>query len=172
MTHRIAMGIAVLGGLWVSPAPAQAPADLRSAEFHNGRFPAPDAGAQAIRKELRSAEKQMIAMNLKLSDAEAVKFWPVFDRYAGEMAEILDRKIAAMREYAQEHDTLTNEQTEWLLSERAEAEEAAMRVRLHYLPLFRNVLTIKSTALFYQLEWRFHLMVDVQLASQLPLIEN
>jgi hypothetical protein len=33
------------------------------------------------------------------------------------------------------------------------------------------VLSAKSTALFYQLERRMQMMVDMQLASQIPLVQ-
>jgi len=37
-----------------------------------------------LRKDIRSKKKQMIAANLKLTEAEATKFWPVYDQYTQE----------------------------------------------------------------------------------------
>jgi hypothetical protein len=42
---------------------------------------------------------------------------------------------------------------------------------MKYVPIFRKVLSAQNTALFYQLERRVQLMIDLQLASQLPLVE-
>ena len=31
-----------------------------------------------MRKDIRSQKKQLIAQNVKLTDAEATKFWPIY----------------------------------------------------------------------------------------------
>jgi hypothetical protein len=46
-----------------------------------------------------------------------------------------------------------------------------MKLRLKYYPLFRQVLSGKSTALFFQMDWRLGLILELQLASQTPLIQ-
>jgi len=46
-----------------------------------------------------------------------------------------------------------------------------MKLRLKYLPLFREVLSGKATSLFFQMDWRLGLIMDLQLTSQTPLIE-
>jgi len=45
-----------------------------------------------LRKDIRSRRKQLIAANLKLTDEEATKFWPVYDQYVSEVIAINDRK--------------------------------------------------------------------------------
>jgi len=47
-----------------------------------------------------------------------------------------------------------------------------MLLRLKYVPIFRQVVSGKTTALFFQLDWRLSLIVDLQLASHIPLIEQ
>ncbi len=46
-----------------------------------------------------------------------------------------------------------------------------MKLRLKYFPVFREVLSGKATALFFQLDWRLGLIMELQLTSQTPLIE-
>ena len=53
-----------------------------------------------LRKDLRSKRKQLIAANLRLTDAEAAKFWPVYDQYTTELISINDRKFALIQDYA------------------------------------------------------------------------
>jgi hypothetical protein len=45
-----------------------------------------------------------------------------------------------------------------------------MQLRLKYIPIFRKVLSGRETTLFFQIDWRLGLMIDLQLA-QTPLIE-
>src|SRR5215467_755576 len=53
-----------------------------------------DQDVALLRQDLRSSKKQMIAANLDLTDEEATKFWPVYDRYAEEASRLGDEKYA------------------------------------------------------------------------------
>ena len=130
-----------------------------------------DEDIKLLRKDLRSARKQIIAANMVLNDKEAEQFWPLFERYTNELATKQDQKYALLKEYAQNYLTLTDDQAEKYVLGRASVEQAILDVRLKYFPLFRKVLSGKSTALFFQLDWRLGLLMDLQLASQTPVIE-
>src|SRR6516225_3939564 len=54
----------------------------------------PDQDIQLMKSNIRSQKKQIVAANLDLTDAESEKFWPVYNRYAEDMAKIYDNKIA------------------------------------------------------------------------------
>jgi hypothetical protein len=130
-----------------------------------------DEDIKLFRKDLRSQRKQIIAANLELSDTEAQQFWPLFDRYTQELIAKQDGKYVLLKDYAQNYTTMTDSQAEDYVRGRAGIEEAIIQVRLRYYPLFRKILSGKSTALFFQLDWRLGLVMDLQLASQTPLIE-
>jgi Spy/CpxP family protein refolding chaperone len=129
----------------------------------------PDDFVDLLRKDIRSQKKQIIAENMELSDAEAEKFWPVYDPYATELSKIYDAKIALLKDYADNYSNVTGEQAENYIRKRAEVEQSIMQLRLKYMPAFRKVLSGRETALFYQLDWRLGLAIDVQLI-QVPLI--
>ena len=132
---------------------------------------ASDEDINLFRKDVRSLKKQLIAANMDLTDTEAQQFWPIYDRYAAELAAILDPKYALLKNYAQNYTTLTSEQAENYIKGRAAVEESVMKLRLKYFPIFRQILSGRATALFFQLDWRLGLIMDLQLASQTPLIE-
>ena len=130
-----------------------------------------DDDIKLFRKDIRSLRKQIIAANMDLSDAEAVQFWPLFERYTAELVAKQDGKYALLKEYARNYTTMNSKDAENYVRGRAAIEEAIIQVRLRYFPLFRKVLSGKMTALFFQIDWRLGLVIDLQLASQTPLIE-
>ena len=135
--------------------------------------PQPDSQdfTQLLRKDVRSQKKQIIAANMELSDAEAEKFWPVYDRYAADLSKLFDTKLALLRNYSDSYDTMTGDEAETYIRKRGEVEESIMQLRLKYMPAFRKVLSGRETALFYQIDWRLGLAIDVQLA-QMPLLNQ
>jgi Spy/CpxP family protein refolding chaperone len=129
-----------------------------------------DEDIKLLRKDLRSEKKQIVAANIDLTDAEAEKFWPVYDQYSADVARINDTKAALIKDYWQTFNTMNGEQAEAYLRKRAAVEESLMQLRVKYIPIFRKVLSGRQTALFFQIDWRLGLMVDLQLA-QMPLID-
>jgi Spy/CpxP family protein refolding chaperone len=141
----------------------------KSSTADDASQPSPDNFIELLRKDVRSQKKQIIAENMDLSDAEAEKFWPLYDRYAAELSKIYDTKIALLNDYAENYSSMTGEQAENYIRKRAEVEQSIMQLRLKYMPAFRKVLSGREAALFYQLDWRLGLAIDVEL-MQVPLI--
>ena len=130
-----------------------------------------DDSIRLFRKDVRSLKKQIISANIELSDAEAQEFWPIYDRYTAEMVKIEDKKFELLREYAQNYSTMTDQQADAYIKGRSAVEESILQLRIKYLPVFRRVLSGKTAALFTQMDWRLGLVVDLQVASQVPMIE-
>ena len=155
------------------PLSAQQPATAKQTKVSDPAHPdtqwSPDEEIQLLKKDVRSQKKQIVAENMGLTDAEAEKFWPVYDRYAADVAKVYDTKIALLQEYLENYQTMSGDQAESYLRRRAAVEQDLMQVRLSHLPEFRKVLTGRETALFYQIDWRLDLMINLQLA-QAPVI--
>jgi hypothetical protein len=161
-------GLALMTG---RPAAAQDAAPQRQLNVVASDPGSLDDGVKLFRRDVRSVKKQIISANLELTDTEAEQFWPIYDRYTVEMSKVMDKKFALLKEYALNLSTITDEQADAYIKGRAEVEESVLQLRLKYLPVFRKVLSGKTAALFTQLDWRLSQVIDLQLASQVPLIE-
>jgi len=133
--------------------------------------PITDADIQMLRKNLRSERKQVIAANMKLTDAEAEKFWPVYEQYISELVTNNNLKYDLIKQYVQQQGNLTDAQADAAVKQWIQVDESVAQLRLKYVPLFHKVLSPKNTALFFQVDRRIQLMIDLQLASALPMIE-
>ncbi len=149
--------------------PASAQALQETAAVTSDRGSSDDV--KLFRRDLRSLKKQVIAANIELTDSEAQQFWPIYDRYAAEMVTIMDKKFELLEDYAQNYDSLTDEEADTYIQGRAAVEESILQLRLKYIPLFRKVLSAKAAALFVQMDWRISLVMDLRLASRVPIIE-
>jgi len=152
---------------------SQPPRHLKAAApatIYDDSQPIPDQDIQLLKRDLRSQKKQIVAANMNFTDAEAEKFWPVYDRYAADLATIYDTKIALVEEYLQNYTTMTGDEAEGYIRRRAAVEEQVMQLRLKYVPPFRKVLSGRQAALFFQIEWRLDLLINLQFA-QMPLID-
>ena len=125
-----------------------------------------------IPKQIESMRKQLIAANVTLTDTEATKFWPVYDQYSAEFRRITITKIALIREYSDAYGSLTDEQADSLTRRWLDTDIVALELHRKYLPIFRRAVGGKKTATFFQVEHRVSAMIDLQLTSQLPLMQS
>jgi hypothetical protein len=125
-----------------------------------------------LRKDLRSKRKQLIAANLKLTDTEAEKFWPVYDQYIVELITINDRKFGLIQEYADNWGKLTNEQSLLFTRNWLDMDIAIAQLRQRYVPMVAKILEGRKTATFFQLDRRIAMMMDLQVSSQMPLVQE
>lgn len=125
-----------------------------------------------LRKDIRSIKKQLIAANLTLTDSEAIKFWPLYEQYSADFGKIDDTRTAIIKEYSDGYRTLTDEQADNLIRRWLDTDISAAQLRQKYVPIFRKVRPRKKAATFFQLDRRISMMIDVQITSQLPLVQS
>jgi hypothetical protein len=133
--------------------------------------PITDSDIQMLRTNLRAQRKQVVAANMQLTPDEAEKFWPIYDQYVSELVTNNNLKYDLIKQYVQQQGNLTDAQADTAVKQWIQVDQSVAQLRLKYVPLFRKVLSAKSTAKFYQVDRRIQLMIDLQLASALPVIE-
>jgi hypothetical protein len=162
------MVLVVFAGAWLLTVPAAHP---QSGEGKESRTVS-DQDIQLLRKDVRSEKKQLIAANLTLSDAEATKFWPLYDQYSAELTGIGDQRYALIKEYAQNFGSMTDAQALTLINRSLALDESVAQLRIKYVPIFNKVLPGLKAATFFQMDRRVGTLIDLQLASQIPLVQE
>ena len=130
-----------------------------------------DEDIQMLRKDIRAQRKQIIATNMNLTEAESEKFWPVYEQYISDLVKLNGTKYDLIKQYIQTHGALSDTEAENAVNQWVSVDENVAELRKKYISTFRKVLSPKSTAQFYQLDRRVQLMIDLQLASSIPMVE-
>jgi hypothetical protein len=124
-----------------------------------------------LRQDIRSKKKQWIAANLKLTESEATRFWPIYDQYSRELVKINDSQYALIRGYAQTWGSVSDDRAIMWIRRWLDLDTASSELRSKYVPIVRGVLPGKKAATFFQLDRRISLMIDFQLSAQIPLVQ-
>jgi len=172
MSRKTVMMALVLAAACAAFCP-MAPAQATGSSVAGSKSPqgVSDQDIALLRQDIRSEKKQLIAANLSLTDTEATKFWPLYDQYTGELSKVNDAKYQLLKEYATSWGTVTDAQAAGLIKRSLEADQAVAQLRLKYDPIFSQVLPGKKVATFFQLDRRLSNLIDLQLASQIPLVQ-
>lgn len=157
----------LLAALLILGAPTAA---LRAEEPGGGE--AKEASMDALLSAIRSNRKALVSVNLTLTDDEASKFWPVYDRYQREINAVGDRLVSVIRDYTASFRDLSNDKAVKLLDDYLGVEADRVRVRRAYVPEFTAILPGREVARLYQIENKMDAVIRYDLAATIPVVDE
>src|SRR5262245_36198385 len=116
---RLLLVAALILGVFTTALRAAPPPSSKAAQ----------ASLDVLVNTIRSNRKALVAANLQLTDEEAAKFWPLYDRYQGEIQPIGDRLVAAIQDYTANFKDLSNEKALKILDDYLAIEADRLKVR-------------------------------------------
>ena len=131
---------------------------------------AANANLDILLDTIRANKKALVAANLTLSDEEAGRFWPLYDKYQTDLTAVQDRGVKVIQDYTASYHDLSNEKAMKLADDWLSAEGDRVKVRRDYLPQFAKVLPGKKVVRFYQIENKMDAVVRYELASSIPVV--
>jgi hypothetical protein len=144
---------------------AQAPADANT-----GR-PVTDDDIAVLRQDVQADKTEIITRNMQFTEAQSAAFWPVYRSYAHDQQVIGDQRIALIKDYAANYDTMDDATAQSYIARALKFDSDNLQLRKSYVVKFVKVIGAKQTAKFYQVDNRLSLLVSVQLAALLPIIK-
>ena len=127
---------------------------------------------EMLRKDLRAQRKEITAQNVNLTADEATKFWPIFDQYRQEAIKPNDERWALIKDYAANYNAMTDAQAQDYIKRSTDVEQQLIALRMKYVPVFEKVISPKKTALWYQVDRRIDLLINLQLSTQIPMVDT
>lgn len=138
----------------------------------NGDLSNFNAAVEEARTIIQTERKMLMVENLTLTDTEAQKFWPIYDKYAAELKEAGDLRVKVIKDYALAYNSnsVTDADAKEMLDEMFKYWKKSLSVREDYRNKFRKVLGDTKTARFYQLESKLDAITNMELAREVPLV--
>ena len=125
---------------------------------------------ELVRRDLRSEKKKIIAMNVPLTETEAIAFWPIYDSYVAAMSKNYDEFYCVIKDYAANQKTLTDAQALSMVKRWSDIQVKLAQTKQRYVPQFEKAVAGKKAALFFQIDRRLYALMDLQIASEVPLV--
>jgi hypothetical protein len=163
------VNLAVLKWILASSAMIGFVTALASAQV--GNQAALENNIELLRANVRYEKTNWIRSNLPLTEREAEIFWPLYRRYQLELDKIGKERLALIEDFARHHETLTDSKARAILDQSFAIESKLSTIRRLYKGEFLTVLSPRVVARFFQVEHRLNLLIDIESASLIPLIE-
>jgi hypothetical protein len=108
---------------------------------------------------------------MQFNDQQAAKFWPIYNEYDIELQKLNDQKLAGIQEYAKNYGNMTDEKADELATLALELENKRNSLKKAYYEKVREQLGGIIAARFLQVENQLLMVIDLQIASSLPIVE-
>jgi len=132
--------------------------------------PLTDTDIQLLRSDLQAGKNDIIAHTMQFTDTESAAFWPVYRDYARDQHALADERLQLIKDYAQNLDSMNDDKAKDMVQRMINIEDKTLNLREDYWPKFMKAIGAKRAARFYQVDNRLTLMVNIQLASEIPLV--
>ena len=130
-----------------------------------------DSYMEILRSDLKTQRVALITQAMEFTDEEATAFWPIYREYELEMYKNGDKLIALIKDYAANFDTMTDDKALEIMNESFKIKEEQIKLNKKYFKQFDKVLPTKVVARFFQLNNQISDLLELQVMSELPLIE-
>jgi hypothetical protein len=130
-----------------------------------------DTYVDLLRQDVRKEKVAITSQLMQLSPEQAASFWPIYDDYAKELSALGDLRVKGIKEYAANYSSLSDKKATELANMRFDCEERLVALKKNYFEKFSKALTPKLAARFFQIENQLLDLIDLQVASSLPIIQ-
>jgi len=124
-----------------------------------------------MRKDMRKEKQSIVDQAMQLDAAQKSQFWSIYADYQVALDAIWDQRFANIKAYADNIDKMTDETANKLAVTMMDLEAQRSALRRKYFNVYKEKMGVRTAARFLQVEFSLACLIDLQLASEIPLIE-
>jgi len=152
-----------------APAFAQTPAAPKAAST----AATGNSDMEILKDKIRADKKLLVSENMKLTEAEAKAFWPIYDDYQKRLAAINEHTKKVITEYADAWNkgALAEATAKKLRDESIAIEESETKLKRDFAPRLDQAVGAAKAARYQQIENKIRAIIKYELAAGIPLAE-
>ena len=132
--------------------------------------PITDTDIQLLRSNLQAEKNHIIAHTMRFTEVESGAFWPLYRDYSRDQQVIGDARVQLIKDYAMNYDSMDDAKARDMTQRLLGIDAKFTKLQEDYWPKMEKALGAKRAAKFYQVDHRLSMMINLQLASEIPLI--
>jgi hypothetical protein len=124
---------------------------------------------QALRAAVRADKRAFVASTMKLGDAEAKRFWPIYNTYQRSIDATSRRRVVAVEGLLFRDQPMTNLSAKSYATEMLAVDEVEIKARRAMRNRVMRALPALKAARYMQLEEKIRAVQDYDIAATVPL---
>jgi hypothetical protein len=131
-----------------------------------------EAYIDLLRKGVRQQKAEIMGAIMVLSADDAAKFWPIYSEYDVELTKLNDQRVENIKEYARTYNAMTDEKADELIRKSLTYQKQRAELLAKTYDRVKQAVGAITAARFAQVEHQLLLIIDLQIASSLPVVEQ
>lgn len=127
---------------------------------------------EIVRSTIKTEKKALIAEVMELSDAENIPFWEVYNEYDEKLYKLNTDYFSVVMDFADNYENMSAEKATELLTRANKYNLDVAKLEKTYLKKMMKVISPQKTVRFFQASNKIQVMIDAQLAAEIPLLES
>lgn len=123
-----------------------------------------------VHSVIQADRQATVAQAMQLTEAEAEEFWPLYREYRTDLSQIGDGLQKLVLDYAELYPNVPEDRAKKMLKELMKLEKEQVSKRAWYFKKFGRIIPADKTLRFVQIENRLNLALQLQLASEIPIV--
>jgi hypothetical protein len=160
----LSAGFAAAQTATAKPAAVKAPADPAKVRADI------DQAIEALRKDARAGKADILGKTMQLDATQAAAFWPLYKQYQTEAQALGDERLGIIQDLADHFDSLDDAKAKALLDRQMALEDKKLALAKKYKDEMLKALPAKTVARFFQVDSRLNKLVELTIASEIPLV--
>lgn len=129
------------------------------------------AYVELLRSDIRTQKVAVITEMMQFTDSEDAAFWPIYREYEGELARLNDERLRGIETYAKVYQNITPATANDLMTKALDLESRRTALKQKYFTKLKSAMSPLTAARALQIENQILLLVDLQIAASLPVVE-
>jgi hypothetical protein len=151
-------------GVWAQEKKLQDPAE--SKELNERAY------VRLLRSDLKTKKEAIIKEDMQLTPQQAAAFWPIYKNYDAEQNKLIDQKRAVFQDYAQNFMTMNDEKADQIAQKVIALDDQRLALRKKYYQLMKSAIPTVLVVRFFHVENQIQSLMDLQIDSTLPIVEQ
>ena len=126
---------------------------------------------ELMRSDLRTDKRAIVTKAMQMDEAASAKFWPVYSEYETELTKLNDQRVTMIKDYAAAYNSMTDESAKDLIKRGFKLQESRTSLLKKYVSKMSKAVDVKTAARWAQVEHALDSAIDLQIASELPLLQ-
>ena len=133
---------------------------------------AQDQWVELMRQDINTQKTLILTEAMQLDAEQSDKFWPVVREYDLKRAEIVDKRLALIRQYADNYTSMTPDMAEDIMKESMKIDSDMAKLKKDYFGKVSKELTAVEAARWMQVENFVDNLLRLQVQAELPLVQH
>ena len=126
---------------------------------------------EILKSDVKTQRRALVTGAMNLTEEQAQKFWPIYKEYENEYDKLVDRELELIKKYADTYQNMSDEMADKLLNQAIDLDQDQLNLDKKYYKKFKKDLGAKTAAKFRMIDKRINLMIELQVASSVPVLD-